>query len=110
MHSLTELSSDIGVLLIGAEGTPESVKPSAVDDEEEEEGLPSPPLDEGAFFATQPTSMELSEVCFLVSFFLEEVSKFSLFWLETDKILLIFLFLNCAYLSSLTAWMMMEVS
>ncbi|KAL6997706.1 hypothetical protein U1Q18_007832 [Sarracenia purpurea var. burkii] len=40
----------------GAEGTPESVNPSVVD---EEEGLPSPPLDEGAFFAA-PT-MELSQ-------------------------------------------------
>ncbi|XWS65301.1 hypothetical protein CRYUN_Cryun05aG0081300 [Craigia yunnanensis] len=48
-----------------AEGTPESVNPSVVDEEEveekEEEGLPSPPLDVGAFFATQPTSMELSQ-------------------------------------------------
>eukprot|EP00258_Populus_trichocarpa_P012891 XP_002323230.2 probable mediator of RNA polymerase II transcription subunit 26b [Populus trichocarpa] len=42
----------------GNEGTPDSVNPSVVD---EEEGLPSPPLDEGAFFATQPTSMELSQ-------------------------------------------------
>ncbi|XP_062166629.1 probable mediator of RNA polymerase II transcription subunit 26b [Alnus glutinosa] len=41
-----------------AEGTPDSVNPSVVD---EEEGLPSPPLDDGVFFATQPTSMELSE-------------------------------------------------
>ncbi|KAB5519292.1 hypothetical protein DKX38_023611 [Salix brachista] len=40
----------------GNEGTPDSVNPSVVD---EEEGLPSPPLDEGALFATQPTSMEL---------------------------------------------------
>ncbi|KAJ6426005.1 hypothetical protein OIU84_026562 [Salix udensis] len=40
----------------GDEGTPDSVNPSVVD---EEEGLPSPPLDEGALFATQPTSMEL---------------------------------------------------
>ncbi|KAJ4979474.1 hypothetical protein NE237_010254 [Protea cynaroides] len=40
------------------EGSPDSVNPSVVD---EEEGLPSPPLDEGAFFATQPTSMELSQ-------------------------------------------------
>ncbi|XVE90739.1 hypothetical protein DITRI_Ditri20bG0101300 [Diplodiscus trichospermus] len=47
-----------------AEGTPESVNPSVVDEEEveeEEEGLPSPPLDVGAFFTTQPTSMELSQ-------------------------------------------------
>ncbi|XP_058078324.1 probable mediator of RNA polymerase II transcription subunit 26b [Magnolia sinica] len=41
-----------------AGGTPESVNPSVVD---EEEGLPSPPLDEGAFLATQTTSMELSQ-------------------------------------------------
>ncbi|OAY40189.1 probable mediator of RNA polymerase II transcription subunit 26b isoform X2 [Manihot esculenta] len=42
----------------GDEGTSESVNPSVVD---EEEGLPSPPLDEGAFFATQTTGIELSE-------------------------------------------------
>lgn len=42
----------------------ESVKTSAV---EEEEGLPSPPLDEGIFFAT-PTSMELSQVPYLPFF------------------------------------------
>ncbi|KAI4325609.1 hypothetical protein MLD38_030991 [Melastoma candidum] len=41
-------------------GTPDSVNPSTVVDEEDEEGLPSPPLDEGAFLAAQPTSMELS--------------------------------------------------
>ncbi|XP_051150534.1 probable mediator of RNA polymerase II transcription subunit 26b isoform X2 [Andrographis paniculata] len=44
--------------IAGAENATESVKTSAVEDEEE--GLPSPPLDEGAFFAT-PTSMELSQ-------------------------------------------------
>ncbi|KAK9167850.1 hypothetical protein Scep_003041 [Stephania cephalantha] len=38
--------------------SPDSVNPSIVD---EEEGLPSPPLDEGAFFTTQPTSIELSQ-------------------------------------------------
>ncbi|KAI3472384.1 hypothetical protein Pfo_029145 [Paulownia fortunei] len=43
--------------IAGAEVTTESVKTSVV---EEEEGLPSPPLDEGAFFAT-PASMELSQ-------------------------------------------------
>ncbi|CAA0832866.1 Probable mediator of RNA polymerase II transcription subunit 26b [Striga hermonthica] len=43
--------------IAGAEATTESVKTSAV---EEDEGLPSPPLDEGAFFAT-PASMELSQ-------------------------------------------------
>ncbi|KAK8477645.1 hypothetical protein V6N13_042829 [Hibiscus sabdariffa] len=43
-----------------SEGTPESMNPSVVD-ELVEEGLPSPPLDEGAFFAAQPTSMELSQ-------------------------------------------------
>lgn len=29
---------------------------------EDEEGLPSPPLDEGALFATQTASIQLSEV------------------------------------------------
>lgn len=29
---------------------------------EDEEGLPSPPLDEGFLFASQTTSMQLSEV------------------------------------------------
>ncbi|CAA3006329.1 probable mediator of RNA polymerase II transcription subunit 26b [Olea europaea subsp. europaea] len=43
--------------ITGAEVAKESVKTSAF---EEEEGLPSPPMDEGAFFAT-PTSMELSQ-------------------------------------------------
>lgn len=45
----------------------ECVKTSAVEEEEEEEeeGLPSPPLDEGAFFAT-PSSMELSQVPYLI--------------------------------------------
>ncbi|KAJ9180957.1 hypothetical protein P3X46_009138 [Hevea brasiliensis] len=42
----------------GDEGTPESMNPSVVD---EEEGLPSPPLDEGAFFAPQTTGIELSQ-------------------------------------------------
>ncbi|KAI4386582.1 hypothetical protein MLD38_004503 [Melastoma candidum] len=43
-------------------GTPDSVNPSTVVDEEEEdeEGLPSPPLDEGAFLTTEPTPVELS--------------------------------------------------
>lgn len=45
---------------VGSEGTPDSVNPSVVD-EEEEEGLPSPPMDE-AFFAAQTGSMELSQV------------------------------------------------
>ncbi|KAL5708493.1 hypothetical protein ACHQM5_019284 [Ranunculus cassubicifolius] len=39
----------------GVGGSPESVNPSIV-----EQGLPSPPLDEGAFLATQTTSIELS--------------------------------------------------
>ncbi|CAL4893586.1 unnamed protein product [Urochloa decumbens] len=43
-----------------ADNSPDSSNPSVVD-EEDEEGLPSPPLDEGAFFATQPTSIQLSE-------------------------------------------------
>ncbi|KAK4272431.1 hypothetical protein QN277_020992 [Acacia crassicarpa] len=40
------------------EGTPDSVNPSVVD---EEEGLPSPPLDEMAFLAAPPGSMEFSQ-------------------------------------------------
>ncbi|KAL5810229.1 hypothetical protein ACOSQ3_026928 [Xanthoceras sorbifolium] len=44
-----------------AEGTPDSVNPSVVDEEEEEEGLPSPPLDEGAFFSTETAGIELSQ-------------------------------------------------
>lgn len=43
----------------GTESTPESMKVSVVD--QEEEGLPSPPLDDLAFFAAQTTSMELSQ-------------------------------------------------
>ncbi|XP_062008975.1 probable mediator of RNA polymerase II transcription subunit 26b [Rosa rugosa] len=43
----------------GTEVISDSVDPSVDDDFEE--GLPTPPLDEGAFFATQTTSMELSE-------------------------------------------------
>ncbi|KAF5196359.1 Pentatricopeptide repeat-containing protein [Thalictrum thalictroides] len=39
----------------GGKGSPDSINPSVV-----EEGLPSPPLDEGAFLATQTSSMELS--------------------------------------------------
>lgn len=47
-------------VFIGTEGTPpDSTNPSVVDDEE---GLPSPPLDEGFLFSSQPTAMELSDV------------------------------------------------
>ncbi|XP_057770439.1 probable mediator of RNA polymerase II transcription subunit 26b isoform X2 [Salvia miltiorrhiza] len=46
--------------IAGADCTTESAKTSGVEEEEEEEGLPSPPLDEGAFLAT-PTSMEWSQ-------------------------------------------------
>jgi len=54
---------------IGSEGTPDSVNPSVVvDDEEEEEGLPSPPMDEGALFAAPTGSMELSQVLQCPSF------------------------------------------
>ncbi|WCJ33300.1 Transcription elongation factor (TFIIS) family protein [Euphorbia peplus] len=44
----------------GDEGTPESLNPSVVDDEEEE-GLPSPPLDEAFLFSAQTTGIELSQ-------------------------------------------------
>ncbi|CAN1337558.1 Probable mediator of RNA polymerase II transcription subunit 26b [Linum perenne] len=40
------------------ESTPDSGNPSVLD---EEDGLPSPPLDEGIFFATQATGIELSQ-------------------------------------------------
>ncbi|XP_050382876.1 probable mediator of RNA polymerase II transcription subunit 26b [Argentina anserina] len=43
----------------GTEVISDDVDPSVDDDFEE--GLPTPPLDEGAFFATQTASMELSE-------------------------------------------------
>lgn len=52
------LETDYTHELVGSGGTPDSVNPSVVD---EYEGLPSPPLD-GLFFATQPTSIELSQV------------------------------------------------
>ncbi|CAI9099528.1 OLC1v1036368C1 [Oldenlandia corymbosa var. corymbosa] len=42
------------------EGTPESMKKSDLVDEEE--GLPSPPLDEGFLFTTQSIPMELSQL------------------------------------------------
>ncbi|CAK8543052.1 unnamed protein product [Lathyrus sativus] len=44
-------------------GTPDSINPSVVENAEDEEegGLPSPPLDDGAFFVSQPGSMELSQ-------------------------------------------------
>lgn len=44
------------------EGTPDSRNPSVVENEEEEEGgLPSPPLDEGAFFVAPTGTIELSQ-------------------------------------------------
>lgn len=50
-------------MFVGSEGgTPDSVNPSVVDDEELEEGLPSPPLDEGAFFVAPTGTIELSQV------------------------------------------------
>uniref|UniRef100_A0A452Z420 TFIIS N-terminal domain-containing protein n=1 Tax=Aegilops tauschii subsp. strangulata TaxID=200361 RepID=A0A452Z420_AEGTS len=44
-----------------ADNSPGTSNPSVVDDDEEEEGLPSPPLDEGAFFAPETTAIQLSE-------------------------------------------------
>lgn len=43
-----------------ADNSPGTSNPSVVDDDEEEEGLPSPPLDEGAFFAPETTAIQLS--------------------------------------------------
>ena len=50
---------------MGAEGTPDSMNPSVVDDDDDEEGLPFPPMDELSFLTTQPTSLELSQVRFI---------------------------------------------
>ena len=64
----------------GAEVTPDSKNKSAAvkeEDDYEEEGLPSPPLDEAAFFTTQPTSMELSQVRLYFLFY-----SVLLFWRE----------------------------
>ena len=64
VHFLNYFTFENGFIkcFVGSEeGTPDSVNPSVVDDDEEE-GLPSPPLDEGAFFVTQAGSMELSQV------------------------------------------------
>ncbi|KAM0846124.1 hypothetical protein ACQ4PT_055886 [Festuca glaucescens] len=44
-----------------ADNSPSTSNPSVVDDDDEEEGLPSPPLDEGAFFAPETTAIQLSE-------------------------------------------------
>ncbi|KAM0865115.1 hypothetical protein ACQ4PT_043482 [Festuca glaucescens] len=44
-----------------ADNSPGTSNPSVVDDDDEEEGLPSPPLDEGAFFAPEATAIQLSE-------------------------------------------------
>lgn len=52
------------IMYIRAEGTPDSMNPSVVDDDDVE-GLPFPPLDELAFLTTQPTSLELSQVHFI---------------------------------------------
>lgn len=47
---------------------------SEQEEDDYEDGLPSPPLDEAAFFTTQPTSMELSQVCL---YFRVELSLYS---------------------------------
>ncbi|QHN87626.1 putative mediator of RNA polymerase II transcription subunit 26b [Arachis hypogaea] len=44
--------------IVGSEGIPDSVNPSVV---YEEEGLPSPPMDEGAFLVASTGSIELSQ-------------------------------------------------
>lgn len=41
------------------DNSPDSMNPSTLD---EEEGLPFPPLDEGALLATQTTTIQLSKV------------------------------------------------
>lgn len=59
--------------LLFIDNTPESLNPSVVYDEE---GLPSPPLDEGALFAAQTTTIQLSGVydvlfCSLVLYYVQ---------------------------------------
>ncbi|CAI0374582.1 unnamed protein product [Linum tenue] len=60
-------------------GTPDSMNPSVVD---EEEGLPSPPMDDGIFFATQATGMELAQV---INIPFHEMEKF-LFYPKADRL------------------------
>lgn len=60
---------------MGAEGTPDSVNPSVVD---EEEGLPSPPLDELAFFAAPTAGIELSQVFFMFPSGFKYICEYSL--------------------------------
>ncbi|RRT82089.1 hypothetical protein B296_00013906 [Ensete ventricosum] len=63
------------------DNSPDSVNPSIVD---YEEGLPSPPLDEGALFTAQTTSIRLSEVKDKINFW-----RFPLFvasGLDTDLV------------------------
>jgi hypothetical protein len=51
----------IYIILHGAGTLPDSASPATADDEN---GLPSPPFDVGAFLATQTTSIEISQVVF----------------------------------------------
>ncbi|KAF8395738.1 hypothetical protein HHK36_019689 [Tetracentron sinense] len=57
-HGSKEIRHLVSAAAAIAEGSPDSVNPSVVDDEE---GLPSPSMDEGVFFATQAISMEFSQ-------------------------------------------------
>lgn len=72
--------------LVCTDLTPESAKTPGVDNEDDEEGLPSPPLDEGAFFAN-PASVEWSQVSYLCIFrvlfrkFFDQVFPHRLTWL-----------------------------
>lgn len=49
------------LFILCVDNSPGTSNPSVVDDDDEEEGLPSPPLDEGAFFAPETTAIQLSE-------------------------------------------------
>lgn len=93
-----------------SEATPESLNPSVLDEEvegEEEEGLPSPPLDDLAFFYPH-SSLELSEVCikFKFPYFLKERYFLTLLRSYSD----FYCFLAVCARSSLMAWTIMEVS
>lgn len=83
------------------EGTPDSRNPSVVENEEEEEGgLPSPPLDEGAFFVAPTGTIELSQVYICLSFFPSQtyISKACIYETEFGFFLVLYISGQCKVL------------
>jgi len=68
--------------IIGTERKSESTKAFVVD--EEDGGLPTPPLEDIPFLFTETTSIELSQVC-LTSYFSSTKSFIFIFIIETDS-------------------------